>query len=332
MKSAIGVAVIGCGYWGRNLVRNFAEHGTLRAVCDDATATAQEQAGKYGVQARNLDEILADTAISAVAIATPAVTHASLAARALNAGKHVFVEKPIALDLHDAEAVNALAGKVDRVLMVGHLLRYHPAFIRLHELVRDGRIGRLQHVYSHRLNLGKVRREENILWSFAPHDISMILALVGAEPVRVSAIGSCILNEAIADVTTTHMEFPRGERAHVFVSWLHPYKEQKLVIIGENGMAVFDDTQPWDRKLALYPHRIEWKNGEPVPSRADVDWVKVPEAEPLREETRHFLECCAGTARCLTDGREAIRVLRVLQASERAMNLRGGVELASLEN
>jgi UDP-2-acetamido-3-amino-2,3-dideoxy-glucuronate N-acetyltransferase len=332
MTSAVGVAVIGCGYWGRNLVRNFAEHGALRAVCDDSGALAREHADKYRVPACSLDDVLGNPEISAVAIATPAVTHAQVATQALNARKHVFVEKPIALDLRDAEALNGLAARVGRVLMVGHLLRYHPAFVRLHELVRDRRIGRLQHVYSHRLNLGKVRREENILWSFAPHDISMILALVGAEPVRVSAIGSCILNESIADVTTTHMEFPGGEHAHVFVSWLHPYKEQKLVIVGEDSMAVFDDTQPWDHKLALYPHRIEWKNGTPVPSRADVSWLEVAEAEPLREETRHFLDCCAGKVRCLTDGIEATRVLRVLQASERAMKLRGGVELAALEN
>jgi UDP-2-acetamido-3-amino-2,3-dideoxy-glucuronate N-acetyltransferase len=332
MTSAAGVAVIGCGYWGRNLVRNFAEHGVLRAVCDDSEAVAREQAGRYKVPARGLGDLLADPEISAVAIATPAVTHASVATRALEAGKHVFVEKPIAVDIRDAEALNALAGKAGRVLMVGHLLRYHPVFVRLHAMVREGRIGRLQHIYSHRLNLGKVRREENILWSFAPHDISMILALVGAEPARVSAIGSCILNESIADVTTTHMEFPGGEHAHVFVSWLHPYKEQKLVVVGDGCMAVFDDTQPWDRKLALYPHTIEWKNGAPVPNRADVDWVAVGEAEPLREETRHFLDCCAGRGRCLTDGAEAIRVLRVLQASERAMKLRAGVELAALEN
>lgn len=314
-----GVAVIGCGYWGRNLVRNFAEHGALRAVCDDSPQVAAEQSAKHGAPVRGIDQILSDGTIAAVAIATPAVTHAALAARALAAGKHVFVEKPIALELRAAEELKAQAERAGRVLMVGHLLRYHPVFIRLHEFVRAGRIGRLRHLYSHRLNLGKVRREENILWSFAPHDISMILALVGSEPARVSAIGNCILHPTIADVTTTHMEFPGGESAHVFVSWLHPFKEQKLVLVGDDCMAVFDDMQPWERKLALYPHRIEWKDGAPVPNRADAEFVQVAQAEPLREETGHFLACCAGRDRCRTDAAEAIRVLRVLQAAEQAL-------------
>src|SRR5262249_43312470 len=156
----------------------------------------------------------------------------------------------------------------DRRLMVGHLLQYHPAFIKLRELIRDGALGRLQYLYSNRLNLGKVRREEDILWSFAPHDLSMILSLVGEEPVDVTAQGAFYLHDAIADVTTTHMRFPAGEQAHVFVSWLHPFKEQKLVVIGDRAMAVFDDGQDWDAKLLLYPHRIEWRETLPVPMRA----------------------------------------------------------------
>ena len=163
----------------------------------------------------------------------------------------MFVEKPVALTLPDADRVKRTAAQAGKVLMVGHLLQYHSAFLTLKDLVKDGALGRIRHVYSHRLNLGKVRREENILWSFAPHDISMVLALIGDRPSSVSAIGSCFLDDSVADVTTTHMSFPRGEHAHVFVSWLHPFKEQKLVVVGDEAMAVFNDREPWEQKLPI---------------------------------------------------------------------------------
>ncbi len=311
------VAVIGCGYWGRNLVRNFSDLGALAAVCDEDAELARQFGAKYGVSTPVFEQVIRDSAIDAVAIATPAATHAAVAEQALMAGKHVFVEKPLALDVGAAEGLNALSKKAGRVLMVGHLLQYHPAFLRLKKLVRQGDLGRLRHIYSHRLNLGKVRREENILWSFAPHDISMILALVGAEPDRVSAVGSFFLQSQVADVTTTHMSFPGGENAHVFVSWLHPYKEQKLVVVGDDGMAVFDDTQEWEQKLLIYRHKILWKNSLPTPDKAEAEALAVSPAEPLRQELAHFLDCIAGNASCRTDGNEGIRVLKVLQASER---------------
>ena len=259
------MAVIGCGYWGRNLVRNFSDLGALAAVCDADPELARQFGGQYQVATPAFEEVLRDPGIDAVAIATPAVTHSSFARQALAAGKHVFVEKPIALNVDAAEELNTLAKQQGRVLMVGHLLQYHPVFIRLKELVAGGGLGRLRHIYSHRLNLGKVRREENILWSFAPHDVSMILSLVGDEPDSVSAVGSFFLHSQVADVTTTHMAFPGGENAHVFVSWLHPYKEQKLVVVGDEGMAVFDDTLEWERKLLIYRHRIVWKDDLPTP-------------------------------------------------------------------
>jgi predicted dehydrogenase len=187
--------------------------------------------------------VLRDQSIAGVAIATPAALHAGLARRAIEAGKHVFVEKPLALILAEAEELCALAERRDRRLMVGHLMQYHPGFTKLRQLVREGTLGRLQYIYSNRLNLGKVRREEDILWSFAPHDLSMILSLVGEEPAQVTAQGGSYLHKTIADVTTTHLTFSAGEQAHVFVSWLHPFKEQKLVIIGDRAMAVFDDGQ-----------------------------------------------------------------------------------------
>ena len=311
------VAVIGCGYWGRNLVRNFSDLGALAAVCDTDPEQARQFGSRYAVETPGFEDVLLDSAIGAVAIATPAATHSAMAMRALAAGKHVFVEKPVALDVAAATELNELAKREGRVLMVGHLLQYHPAFTRLKELVTAGQLGRLRHIYSHRLNLGKVRREENILWSFAPHDVSMILSLVGDEPDRVSAIGSFFLHSEVADVTTTHMSFPGGENAHVFVSWLHPYKEQKLVVVGDEGMAVFDDTLEWEQKLLVYRHRIVLKNGLPTPDKAEAEAVAVTPAEPLRQELVHFLECVAGKTSCRTDGNEGIRVLRVLQASER---------------
>src|SRR5437588_2229712 len=265
----VPVAVIGCGYWGRNLVRNFAELGALAAICDPDQATASQLSARYGAPVAALEPMLRDPAIAGVAIAAPAAQHAALASAAIGAGKHVFVEKPLALTVSEAERLCDFATAHDRRLMVGHLLQYHPAFIALRQLVREGALGRLQYLYSNRLNLGKVRREEDILWSFAPHDLSMILSLVGQEPSGVTATGGSYLHKTIADVTTTQLVFPGGEQAHVFVSWLHPFKEQKLVVIGDQAMAVFDDGQEWSDKLLLYPHKIEWRESLPVPLRAE---------------------------------------------------------------
>jgi predicted dehydrogenase/acetyltransferase-like isoleucine patch superfamily enzyme len=315
----VSVAVIGCGYWGRNLVRVFDDIGALAAVCDASASVAAEHASKYGVPARALDEILADDAIPAVAIAAPAAAHAELAGQALRAGKHVFVEKPLALRSTDAEELIARAAERERVLMVGHLLHYHPAFLALRELIAAGRLGRLQYIYSNRLNLGKIRREENVFWSFAPHDISMILALAGEMPSSVSAKGASYLHNVIADVTNTYLSFPSGINAHIFVSWLHPYKDQKLVVVGSEGMAVFDDTRPWSEKLSLYGHRIGWRDGAPEPERAEAERIALHQAEPLRLECEHFIECVGSGARPRTDGAEGLAVLRVLEAAEAAL-------------
>ncbi|HTV90745.1 MAG TPA: Gfo/Idh/MocA family oxidoreductase [Stellaceae bacterium] len=306
------VAVVGCGYWGKNLVRNFAELQALAAVCDPDPATAAQMSERSGAPARTWDAVLSDPAVAGLAIAAPAIHHARLTRAALEAGKHVFVEKPLALTVDEAETVCELARQRGLRLMVGHLLQYHPAFVKLRELVRDGVLGRLQYLYSNRLNLGKVRREEDILWSFAPHDLSMILSLVGHEPTEVSAYGGFYLHKAIADVTTTHLVFPGGEQAHVFVSWLHPFKEQKLVAIGDRAMAVFDDGLDWTEKLLVYPHRIEWRETLPVPRRAEADPVKLQEGEPLKLECSHFLDCIVSGSRPRTDGSEGLRVLRVL--------------------
>lgn len=321
------IAVLGCGHWGKNLVRNFAELGALEGIHDPDSGRAAAFSAQYDVPALGAEEVLERPEIAGVVIAAPAELHASLAIRALEANKHVFVEKPLALRIRDAEQVIALAEKVGRTLMVGHLLQYHPGFLKLKQIVAEGRLGRLRYIYSNRLNLGRIRREENVFWSFAPHDLSMILALAGELPDSVQATGACYLHKVIADVTTTHLSFPSGINAHVFVSWLHPFKEQKLIVVGENAMAVFDDRPPWPEKLVLYRHRIEWRDGLPEPNAADAEPVPLEGAEPLRLECQHFLDCIANGARPRTDGAEGLRVLKVLDAAERAITAGSVVSL-----
>lgn len=313
------VAVIGVGHWGRNLVRNYHALGALAALTDTDHEVARTFGERFGVPALTLAEILGQPDIDGIVIATPAEGHAAIAREALAAGKHVFVEKPLALTLADADAVIAAATEAGRILMVGHLLQYHPAFVTLKQLVDAGRLGRLQYIYSNRLNLGRIRRAENVFWSFAPHDISMILALAGEMPAEVHATGACYLHKTVADVTTTHLGFENGINAHIFVSWLHPFKEQKLVVVGEAGMAVFDDGQPWEAKLVVYPHRINWANGVPTPDKAAAEPVPLAAAEPLQLECRHFLECIAIGQQPDTDGVEGRRVLEVLEAAQRSM-------------
>lgn len=313
------IALFGCGQWGRNLARCFAELGALAAIHDIDSATARKVAGQHDVPARPFDDILADDTIPAVAIATPAITHAALASAALDAGKHVFVEKPMALRVAQAESLADRASAGGRILMVGHLLQYHPAFVRLRELVAQGTLGRVQYIYSNRLNLGRVRRDESILWSLAPHDVSMILALTDKMPNRISTVGHTYLHKASVDTTMTHLSFPGGQNAHIFVSWLHPYKEQKLVVIGEKGMVVFEDTRKWGEKLLLYPHGQNWRDGQPELARADATPVDCAPAEPLRLECEHFLDCVASGRRPRTNGEEGVRVMRVLEAAQRSL-------------
>lgn len=322
------IAVIGAGYWGKNLVRNYFELGALHAVCDARTevlSVMQKSFPDVKFSTR-FEEVLADNAVKAVVIALPAESHYEYAAKALRAGKDVFVEKPLALDLDHAKKLNAIALEEKRILMVGHLLRYHPAFLKLKEIIDNGDLGRIQYLYSTRLSLGKIRREENALWSFAPHDISMILALCNEMPEHVTAVGHNYLHKQLADVTTTHLSFPSGVNGHIFVSWLHPFKEQKLIVIGEKKMAVFEDTQPWDKKIALYSHTIKWQNGMPIPEKADPQYVPVEGKEPLREECLHFLQCIEKRETPITDGSEGYRVLEVLHRAQQALEKGAGRE------
>jgi len=317
-----GIAVIGTGYWGRNLVRNYAELGALKLICDKNEPLLNQFQQKYPQVeiCLALNDVLANQEITGVVIATPAETHFDLAREALLSGKHVYVEKPLVLQENHALELIRLAGDHGLTLMVGHLLHYHPAFVSLKKLVAAGELGRINYIYSHRLNLGKIRREENILWSFAPHDISMILALAGEEPENVLATGGNYLHRKIADVTTTHLNFPSGLKAHIFVSWLHPFKDQKLVVVGDRKMAVFDDTLPWREKLLIYPHEIKWQNNIPMPSTATPEQVNITEMEPLKLECEHFVHCIKTGDTPVTDGLEGLRVLRILNASQQSLN------------
>jgi UDP-2-acetamido-3-amino-2,3-dideoxy-glucuronate N-acetyltransferase len=322
-SSAVRVAVVGAGYWGKNLVRNFREIGSLAVVCDrDPSVEALCRGGDGDVRYEaDFAALLADPQINAVALATPAVTHYEMASAALIAGKDVFVEKPLAVELSDGERLVATAQERRRVLMVGHVLRYHPAILKIQELVRDGALGKIQYVYSNRLNIGKIRSEENILWSFAPHDISVILALLGESPGKVFCRGAAYLNRQVFDVTMSYLDFPSGVQAHIFVSWLHPVKEQKLVVVGSEKMAVFDDTS--DDKLLLYPHRVEWRNRIPTAIKAAAEIVPLEQREPLRAECEHFVDCVRTRRDPVTDGSEGLRVLEVLDACQRSL-LKGG--------
>ncbi len=317
---SIKIGLAGLGYWGRNILRNLHGMGVLRAACDrdhEAVASLRESYPDLAFHT-SFEDLLEDPAISALAIATPAATHYGLAREALRAGKDVFVEKPLALSVREGRELADLAREKDRVLMVGHTLRYHPAVRKLKELVNSGELGKVQYLYSNRLNIGRLRSEENILWSFAPHDISVMLMLTGEEPVSVAAFGEDYLSKGIYDTTLTTLEFSGGVKGHIYVSWLHPYKEQRLVVVGSRAMAVFDDVA--EDKLRLYPHRIEWKDGRtPVARKAEYQSVHVEEKEPLREELEHFLSCVRERRIPLTDSEEALRVLAVLEAAEASL-------------
>jgi UDP-2-acetamido-3-amino-2,3-dideoxy-glucuronate N-acetyltransferase len=322
-KSQPNVAVVGSGYWGKNLVRMFHQLGALQTVCDTQPDILEHIQSKYSVRTTpSFDDVLLDPSVDAVVIAAPAVLHCGLARRAILNGKDVFVEKPLALRVAEARELIDLARNRGRILMVGHILEFHPAITELKRLISNGELGKLQYVHSSRLNLGKLRTEENILWSFAPHDIATILYLLDEMPRHVAAHGGSYLNPPIVDTTLTSCEFKSGVNAHIFVSWLHPFKEQKLTIVADKMMAVFDDVEPV-RKLMLYPHRINWVDRVPVAQKEEGRVVEVSSTEPLRLECEHFLECVKTRQRARTDGESALKVLEVLEACEHSLSARG---------
>jgi len=318
------IAVVGAGYWGANLVRVFNQLGVLYRICDFSAKRLQQLAEQYPAVTldTSYEAVLDDPRVDAIVIATPAETHYKMARQALLAGKDTYVEKPLTLRCDEAERLTSLAESQGRILMVGHLLEFHPAITRLNELIEGGELGRLEYVYSNRLNMGKVRREENALWSFAPHDISVILLLLKQMPIQVAATGGTYLQPNIADVTVSTMLFDRGVRAHLFVSWLHPYKEQKLVVVGEHRMAVFDDVRKTD-KLQIYDKKIGLVNGQFVAEKPAARTIDFPADEPLQLECQHFLECVRTRETAKTDGRDGWRVLKVLEASQRSLSMNG---------
>ncbi|MCU1220583.1 MAG: oxidoreductase family/hexapeptide repeat-containing acetyltransferase [Candidatus Angelobacter sp.] len=314
------IAVIGCGYWGKNVVRTFHNLGALRCVCDVRSQVLDAVREKYGVQTTSsIAEVLADPQVEGVAIAAPAVQHYQLVRQALEAGKHVLVEKPLALHLAEGRHLAEIADSLARVLMVGHILQYHPAILKLKEMISAGELGRIKYIYSSRLNLGKLRAEENILWSFAPHDISAVLYLLDEMPTLIASHGGTYIDSRIADTTLSTCQFASGVNVHIFVSWLHPFKEQKLTIVGGKKMAVFDDMQP-ESKLVLYSHRIDWVDRIAVARNDQGQVVPIAKGEPLGIECEHFLECMSEGKKPRTDAAGALQVLEVLDACERSLS------------
>ncbi|MEY3014304.1 MAG: hypothetical protein RIT45_3039 [Pseudomonadota bacterium] len=316
------VTLIGLGPWGRNLARNLYRRGALAGIVDPSPDAARVAAADYA-DVPLFGTLEAAPVTEAVVIAAPAARHAALVRACLDRGSHVFVEKPLALELVEGRELVARAEAAGLRLMVGHLLHYHPAIEALAGLCADGTLGRLRYLYSNRLNLGRFRREESSLWSFAPHDVAVLLRLCGALPERVVASGASFLHPRVADTTMTLLEWDSGIAAHIYVSWLHPFKEQRLVVVGEDAMAVFDDRAS-EHKLVLYRHGVDWRDGRPVPRRADAEPVPLADEEPLGREVDAFLAWVRDpSARPPSDGAEGLRVLSVLDAAQRSVERRG---------
>jgi predicted dehydrogenase len=338
----VALALVGTGDWGGNLLRNFAALPSVRvvAVCD-ADPGRLERARRVVPEARGVADaraLLEVPGLEAVVIAAPAPAHAPLARLFLEAGKDVYVEKPFTLDVADAEALVALAETRGRILMVGHLLIHHPAVRKLKAMVDAGELGTVHYVYSQRVNLGKVRTDENALWSFAPHDLSVMLHLLGGEPVEVSARGAAFLQKGIEDVVFASLSWADGRMAHAHVSWLDPHKVRRFTVVGSRRMALFDDMEPAE-KVRIYDRGVDPAPGEFVDfaramtvRQGDVLIPKLDGAEPLRLECQHFIDCVRSRKAPLTDGRDGLRVVKVLAAAQASLEARGApVKLASLE-
>ncbi len=326
------LALIGAGYWGKNLARNFHAIGALHTLCDPNLETLNTYGDDYSGVFKELsfDAVLANQEITSVAIAAPAALHYTLALTAIEAGKDVYVEKPLCLNLTDAETLIQNAKSHSRILMVGHLLQYHGYVEKLAQMIHAGELGRLLYITSNRLNLGKFRQEENALWSFAPHDISVILKFAGELPETIRCTGESYITEGVADTTLTQMKFKNGLRAHIYVSWLNPFKEQKLTVVGSEGMAVFDDTKPWNEKLVVYRKYLTWSEGNfPTPNKLSEERIIVEQSEPLKCECQHFLDCCETRTQPRTDGEEGRRVLQVLNAAQQSLEQHGDSVLTS---
>src|ERR687896_1872692 len=323
MTVRIGVA--GLGYWGPNLARNFAAiDGCELAWCCDASAAARERwAPSYpGARtATSLDDLLADGELDAVVLATPVPTHGALAERVLRAGKHCFVEKPLAQSVAEAEGAVAAAADSGRLLMVGHLLEYHPGVARLKEIAASGELGDIHYVYTNRLNLGQLRADENALWSLGAHDVSVVLYLADEEPIEVEARGESYMREGIEDVVFGFLRFPSGLAAHLHLSWLDPHKERRLTVVGSRRMATFDDMEV-ERQLTVYDKGFDEdfsSYGEYIARSGDTHSYRLSNEEPLRIECRHFIECVRTGAEPRSGAQSGLAVVRVLEALQQSL-------------
>ena len=326
-ERSLRIAVAGLGYWGPNLARNFAAlPGCELAWCCDPSSEARERVAGRFPQARltgDLDEVLADPALDAVALATPVPTHAEFAVRVLEAGKHCFVEKPLAQSVADAERAVAAAEASGRVLMVGHLLEYHPGVQRLKQLTDSGELGdRIYYIYGNRLNLGKLRADENALWSLGAHDVSVVLYLADEEPWEMIAHGESYVQEGVEDVVFCFLRFPSGLSAHLHLSWLDPHKERRFTVVGSRRMATFDD-MAIEGKLQIFDKGFDQDStsyGEYITRTGDIFSPSIPNVEPLRVECEHFLECVRSGRRPRSDGASGLRVVRVLEELQRSLD------------
>ncbi len=330
-RALLRIGVAGLGYWGPNLARNFAAvPGATLSWCCDPSAEARERAAASfpgASLAADVDELLADPALDAVAVATPVPTHADVATRVLEAGKHCFVEKPLAQSVADAERAVAAAHDANRVLMVGHLLEYHPGVEKLRQLVDSGELGeQIYYIYGNRLNLGKLRADENALWSLGAHDVSVVLHLAGEEPCEVVAHGESYVRAGVEDVVFCFMRFPSGLSAHLHLSWLDPHKERRFTVVGSRRMATFDD-MALEGKLTIYDKGFEEDArgyGEYITRTGDIFSPRIANAEPLRIECEHFVDCVRRGERPRSDGESGLRVVRVLEQLQRSLDASRG--------
>jgi predicted dehydrogenase len=307
------IAVLGCGYWGSNHIRTLKSLGVLHAVSDANAARAEGFAVEQDCLAIEPDDLALRDDIDAIVMALPPQFHAEAAIRAVEHGKDVLVEKPIALSVEDANRAVDAARRHGRVFMTGHVLRFHPAFEALKQLIDDAELGEIRYIHSHRLGLGKFHTENDALWDLAPHDLSMILAITGSAPVEIRGEGAALLDH-LSDFAHLHMRFPGGLRSHLFTSRLNPYRERRLTVVGTRAMAVFDDVEPWERKLAVYRHAVWKDSGQWAFTTNEPTYVAVGEGMPLTRELEHFMECIRTRAEPRTGGEEAIRVLQILTA------------------
>jgi predicted dehydrogenase len=340
-KTPVGLAQIGLGAWGKNLLRNFASQPSarMRMVCDADEAALNRARLQYpGIEiTSDPAQVFARNDIQAVIIATPPASHFELAMAAIKAGKDVFVEKPLVLSSADGEKLVAAAETSERILMVGHIMVHHPACLQLRTYVEEGVLGRIYYVYAARVNLGKVRDIENAMWSFAPHDISLIVYLLDKRPNRVSAVGQAYLQKGIADVSFVTLHFPDDTLAHIHTSWLDPHKDRNLTIVGSKKMVVFDDTQPTE-KIKIYDKGVDTGTdyatyGDYLSMRTgDIVIPKIDTSEPLAQECRHFLESVQHRTQPRSDGASGLEVLRILEAAQQSMDSGGSPVDMTWEN